>query len=267
VARQPPYTGERLAKLLGELENRPFVHRETLARTPQGRPVELITITDPAAADDSKKTVWLIARQHSWESGTSWALEGALRFLASDEAAAQKIRRETVYKILPLPDPDGVARGGVRFNQFGFDINRNWDTAEPEKMPEIFAMRRAMREWLDSGRSIDVFLTLHNTESVSYVDGAIERSPDGAIARYIHDELTRRTHFHSPGGIRNSLRETPAEGRQTVNQWLALERNVPAYLIELMVDRNEKIGRPPTVADRLSFGRELAQILAEAVRR
>ncbi len=266
VARQPPYTGERLAKLLAELENRPFVLRETLTQTPQGRPVELITITDPDAAEDSKTTVWLMARQHSWESGTSWALEGALRFLASDEAAVQKVRRETIYKILPLPDPDGVARGGVRFNQFGFDINRNWDTAEPEKMPEIFAMRRAMREWLDSGRSIDVFLTLHNTESVSYVDGAIERSPDGVIARYIHDELTRRTHFHSPGGIRNSLRETPAKGRQTVNQWLALERNAPAYLIELMVDRNEKIGRPPTVADRLSFGRELAQILAEAAR-
>ena len=266
VARQPPYTFARLQQLLDELGSRPMLRRQILETTPQGRALELLTVTDPQVPDEEKRVVWLMARQHSWESGTSWALEGALRFSTSEEPAAQQLRRRTVYKILPMADPDGVARGGVRFNHNGYDLNRNWDTATQDKMPEIFAMRRAMRNWLDSSHGIDLFLTLHNTESSSYVSGALGRSPDGEMARFIHDELTKRTHFHSPKGLRDSLEEDPAEGRQTVHQWIALEREAPGYLIELMVDRNEKIGRPPTVADRLAFGRELAQILAEAVR-
>ncbi len=190
-----------------------------------------------------------------------------MRFLDSDDPDAKRIRGQTIFKILPLPDPDGVARGGVRFNHDGFDLNRNWDTATLEQMPEIHAMRRAMRQWLDSGESIDLFLTLHNTESSSYISGALERTPDGEMARYIHDQLTARTHFYSPKGMRNSLASQPDKGRQTVDQWIVLEREVPGYLIELMVDRNEKIGRPPTVHDRKAFGRELAKILAEAVRK
>lgn len=267
IARQPPYTNARLAKLLDELDDRPWFRRETLATTPQGRPLELLTVTDPKTPDDEKRTVWLMGRQHSWESGTSWALEGALRFLASDDPEAQQVRTRTLFKILPLPDPDGVARGGVRFNHNGFDLNRNWDTATPELMPEIHAMRRAMRQWLDGGKSIDLFLTLHNTESSSYVSGALEHTPDGEMARYIHEQLTARTHFHSAKGMRNSLASPPDKGRQTVDQWIVLERHVPGYLIELMVNRNEKIGRPPTVEDRRAFGAELAKILAEAVRK
>ena len=265
IARQPPYTLSRLEQLLDELQG-PHLERETISRTPEGRPLELLTITGSAAPGAEKKTVWLMARQHSWESGTSWALEGALRFLLSDDAEAADLRRKVVFQIFPMPDPDGVARGGVRFNQYGYDINRNWDTADPHKTPEIFAMRSRMRAWLDSGRSIDLFLTLHNTEGVDYLQGGLERGGPRvqAMSRYIWEELSERTHFHAPEGPREGLAETPDPGRQTVNQWLTLERGAPAYIIELMVDRNPKIARPPAVEDRLAFGRELAKILAQA---
>ncbi|MBI1357171.1 MAG: hypothetical protein GC160_22760 [Acidobacteria bacterium] len=265
IARQPPYTFSRLEALLDDLAG-PALRREIVGRSPQGRPLWLLSVTDPAAPDEGKKTVWLMARQHSWESGTSWALEGALRFLASDDPEAAALRRTTLFRIIPMPDPDGVARGGVRFNRSGYDINRNWDTANPEKMPEIFALRAQIRQWLDAGRAIDVFLTLHNTERVDYIQGGLERGGDRvrSMAAYIWEELSRRTHFHSPEGPRESLAQQPDPGRQTVDQWLTLERGVPAYLIELMVDRNPKIARPPSVEDRLSFGRELAKILAEA---
>jgi hypothetical protein len=135
-------------------------------------------------------------------------------------------------------------------------------------MPEISAMRAAIREWLDAGRRIDLFLTVHNTESVDYIEGPV--TPGGGPMRRltasIHEALSARTHFHSPRGPRDSLAELPAKGRQTVNQWLYLERKIPAFLMELMVDRNPKIGRPPLVSDRLEFGGELVQILAEAAR-
>ena len=107
---------------------------------------------------------WLMFRQHSWEAGSSWAGQSALRFLLSADPVAAEMRRTAIFKIFPCGDPDGVARGGVRFNANGFDLNRNWDAVDETKMPEIAAQRKAVLDWVDAGRRVDLFLTLHNTD-------------------------------------------------------------------------------------------------------
>src|SRR2546428_4734847 len=62
-----------------------------------------------------------------------------------------------------MADPDGVARGGIRYNDHGYDLNRNWDAVDPKLMPEVAAQRKAMLDWVDAGRRIDLFLSMHNT--------------------------------------------------------------------------------------------------------
>ncbi|HKE04433.1 MAG TPA: M14 family zinc carboxypeptidase [Blastocatellia bacterium] len=119
----------------------------------------LLTITDESKPDTQKKVIWLMFRQHSWEAGSSWACEGALRFLLSADPITVQMRRTAIFKIFPLCDPDGVARGGVRFNANGFDLNRNWDAVDETKMPEIAAQRKAILDWVDAGRRVDLFLT------------------------------------------------------------------------------------------------------------
>jgi Zinc carboxypeptidase len=118
-------------------------------------------------------------RQHAWEAGSSWAGEGALRFLLSSDPVAAEMRRTAIFKIFPLCDPDGVARVGVRFNANGFDFNRNWGAVNETKMPEIAAQRKAILDWVDAGRRVDLFLTLHNTETSEYLEG-----PPDAEGRY-----------------------------------------------------------------------------------
>ena len=67
----------------------------------------------------------------------------------------------------------------MRFNANGYDLNRNWDTVDPRRMPEIAAQRKAILDWVDSGRRIDFFLTLHNTESEDYVAGPLSAEVQG----------------------------------------------------------------------------------------
>ena len=165
IARQPPYTARHLGALLASLRRHPAMKQETVGKTLGGRPMLLLTVTDPKTPDKNKKVIWLMARQHAWESGTSWVAEGALRFLLSDDPVALEIRRGFVFKIFPMADPDGVARGGVRYNARGYDLNRNWDAVDPALMPEIHSQRKAILDWVDAGRRLDFFLTLHNTES------------------------------------------------------------------------------------------------------
>jgi len=73
-----------------------------------------------------------------------------------------------------MVDPDGVARGGVRFNKYGYDLNRNWDAPDPKLMPEIWAQRKAVLDWVDQGRRIDLFLSMHNNETIDYIATPLE---------------------------------------------------------------------------------------------
>jgi hypothetical protein len=262
IAHVPPYTNRDLARLLKEHHGSPFLRTTAVGKSAGNRDIQLLTITDPSAAETQKRVVWLMFRQHSWEAGSSWAGEGAIRFLLSPEAEA--LRRNTIFKIFPLCDPDGVSRGGVRFNLYGYDLNRNWDIADPKRMPEITAQRKAILEWVDSGKRIDIFLSLHNTETSEYLDGP--PSTAGPLTNRLFQALVEKTTF-APSRPPRPMETTTTPGkpgRMTVIQGLYHDRKINAFLMEQRISFNPKLGRLPTVADRLAFGAALARVVAEA---
>jgi hypothetical protein len=263
IAHVAPYTTRHLDRLLSEFAGSRFLRREAIGKTVRGRDMPLLTVTDPTVPESGKKVVWLMARQHAWETGTSWVADGALRFLLSSDQEAARIRREVIFKIFPMADPDGVAGGGVRFNVNGYDLNRNWDAVDPAKMSEISAQRKAVLDWVDAGRRLDLFLTLHNTETAEYLEGP----EPGDAARRLFRALEETTTFHPSRPLRPSgLATTPGKpGRMTVAQGLYHDRKIPALIMEQMVEYNSKLGRLPTVEDRLTFGAGLAKALAAAV--
>jgi hypothetical protein len=260
IAHTAPYTQRHFDHLLSVRSR--YLSSESIGRSVKGRNLTLLTVTDSATAARAKRVVWLMARQHAWESGTSWTADGAVRFLLSDDPAAARIRKQTVFKVMPIFDADGVAEGTVRFNANGFDNNRNWDVVDAVLMPEIAATRKAIFGWLDSGRRIDVFLALHNTESADYVVGPAEHLD---LGRDLVARLRASTNFHDPASPRTTAASEPAaKGRMTVNEALFAERRVPAFLMETMVERHPVIGRPRTSADFVAFGRGLVISLAAA---
>jgi hypothetical protein len=232
----------------------------TVGRSVEGRPIPLFTITDRAAPDSGKKVIWLMFRQHAWEAGSSWTGDGLIRFVTSSNPNAARIRRETIVKILPLCDPDGVVHGGVRFNRNGYDLNRNWDVIDPVKMPEIAAERRAILDWVDSGKRLDFFLTLHNTETNEYLNGP----PDSSEA--LRPLLTRVFELWSAGNtfaaaqppvFTNVSTTVGQPGRMTVVQGLYHDRHLPAFEVEMRISTHPKLGRRPNVEDRKRSGEEL----------
>ena len=83
IAHCAPYTNQTLAKLRNEIRGNPDFHEQTIGKTVGGRDLLLWTITH--GEDKSKKTIWLMFRQHSWESGCSGVGEGAIRTLLADK--------------------------------------------------------------------------------------------------------------------------------------------------------------------------------------
>jgi hypothetical protein len=86
---------------------------------------------------------------------------------------------------MPLANKDGVARGRIRFNSAGKDLNRNWDKpADPQLAPENAALERWLEQMIKAGQKPDLALELHNDGSgqlhISRPPVAVEnRSHDG----------------------------------------------------------------------------------------
>jgi|GEM_PF-174541 len=280
IARIPPYTLQHLDALLQSIQPHRNLRVEEIGRSVQGRPLQLLTIADPLTPESSsgsspsgkastkpKKTIWILARQHAWEAGTSWVFEGMVRFLLSVDPAARDLRSRYVFKLMPTLDPDGVAAGGVRFNRNGYDLNRNWDLDDAAQMPEIAAAKKAMEQWIAGGNSIDFFLTLHNTESADYLSAPLSEGGEEmrALVNRLNTSLQASTHFYSESGPRDNRSFAAEASRLTADSWVYQKTKSPAMLMELMTDANQKLGHPPTTEDRLNFGAALVRLIDEAL--
>ncbi|MFN3653378.1 MAG: M14-type cytosolic carboxypeptidase [Armatimonadota bacterium] len=266
IAHVPPYTHSDLLRLLREIDRSPAARIEVIGKTVQGRDLHLVTVTDFHVPDAGKRTVWLQARQHAWEAGTSYVLEGALRFLTSEDERARELRRKLVFRFLPMGDPDGSARGKVRFNANGYDVNRHWDEVDLRakdllaSMPEIWYTKKLLLAEVDAGRAIDLMVNMHNTETAEYVDTLADDPASRALVERFQQSLVNRSSFDP------SRPPTFGTGRGTTNS-LYQEKRIPVLLMELRIGTSAKLGRRPSVDDRLRFGRDLVVSMAEAVLR
>ncbi|MCZ7640123.1 MAG: M14 family zinc carboxypeptidase [Verrucomicrobia bacterium] len=95
---------------------------------------------------DAPGRVFLRARAHPWEAGGNWVIEGLLDRLLEDSPEARRFLARYAVYTLPMANPDGVARGGTRFNLAGRDLNRDWERpADPTLAPE----NAALEAWLE----------------------------------------------------------------------------------------------------------------------
>jgi Zinc carboxypeptidase/Cytosolic carboxypeptidase N-terminal domain len=269
IAHVPPYTARELDRLRADAIRHPDFREQVIGKTVGGRDLVLWTVATLPVAKD-KPTVWLMFRQHSWETGSSWAGEGAVRALLRDDSEARRRRQSIVWKVFPLCDPDGVARGGVRFNAHGYDLNRNWDVTDPQAMPEITAQRDAVRGWIQDGHTIALYFSLHNTETGEYLEGPPQKGGEDRfrpLAERFFTILNTETTFAPTTPLRYADITTTAgkTGRMTVVQGLYRDLKIPTFLMEQRISLNPKLGRLPEIPDRIAFGAQLVGAIAKVL--
>lgn len=267
LATAPPYPHSRAVRLLEEIAKSSHARVEAVGRSVLGRELSVVTVTDIAIPDAGKKTIWLQARDHAWESPTSFVAEGALKFAVSDDPAARALREKFILVFTPMVDPDGCALGKVRFNANGWDLNRGWDEVDLrdpvwlQRTPEIWYYKKAIRDYAATGKKISLLIHLHNTIA-EYMSARAPTAADTAMFERFSQTLITHTQFDpsralavTPGFNRSGLGSTP---------WWA-EYGVPMALIELRVAAGKKLGGLPTAEQRTAFGRELLLAMADAV--
>ena len=257
VARLEPYRLSDLDRLLDTIRKHRLVEIATIGKTAGGRNLEIIRIGNPAAP----YRVFLRARAHPWESGSSWVAQGLIqRLLEDDDAAKMFLERYAAY-ILPMANKDGVARGMTRFNVMGKDLNRNWDKPVDRILaPENAALERWLEDMIAAGRRPHLAVELHN-------DGRgllhISRPPVPHLARHLSrmatlENLLRAKTWFTEGSTDSAFRNSGTLG----DGWL-VRYGIDAVVHEFNCNWIEGVKDYPSARHWQTYGGRLAEVFHE----
>ena len=125
IATGFPYNYSRLNSLLDEINGSKNLTTENLITTDNGLNVKLLTISKNPNSKRAK-LVWIICRQHAFESVSNYVMEGMIRYLLSD-SCSRKLLKNHIFKIVPMVDVESVYNGQSGRMSLPKDFNRDWD--------------------------------------------------------------------------------------------------------------------------------------------
>ena len=174
-----PFSFEESIKLTDEIQNKlqnqqnVYFNREILYYSLEGRPMELLTIssrdqiteeheTIPADSKgllpmaernprsrplrfDKKPVIFLTSRVHPGETPGSHVLNGFLDILCDvRNDQGRHLRKNYVFKVIMMLNPDGVSRGYYRLDTMACNLNRMYLDPSKTDHPTIWAARKAV---------------------------------------------------------------------------------------------------------------------------
>ncbi|KAL6442140.1 hypothetical protein ACFW04_002441 [Cataglyphis niger] len=145
-----------------------YYHRECAIKSLEDRRLDVLTISSyhnismeredrlinmfPEKSEErpykfrDKKVIFISARVHPGETPSSFVLNGFLNFLLTrEDQIAIHLRRLYVFKLIPMLNPDGVAKGHYRMDTKGVNLNRVYLNPSEVDHPTIYAARNLIR--------------------------------------------------------------------------------------------------------------------------
>jgi hypothetical protein len=135
----------------------PFTEQFQLAQTRENRSVLALRMCSTEVK--SPPAIWIQARQHAWESGSSWVCRGFVDWLSEQSETARWLVDNVELVIVPIMDVDNVTTGNGGKEANPRDHNRDWDSTPV--YPEVVAAQRQLLGWSLEQR-LDLFVDLHN---------------------------------------------------------------------------------------------------------
>ena len=169
IAPFTPYTITRLYDKIQEWDANDFVSLSEIGQSGEDRHLYMLTITDKSIDNDKKKSVWIHGRAHPSESPCSYHLESLIDLITSESELAKELRKQVVFYIVPIINPDGVFGGYSRSASNGVNIEINWHRPDSLTNPEIRVLKSTIKE-LSSAKPFTLMLNMHSQrdDRVSY---------------------------------------------------------------------------------------------------
>ncbi|MGB7324730.1 MAG: M14-type cytosolic carboxypeptidase [Rubripirellula sp.] len=222
VASQELVSNKDIASWINEFDSKPFISNKEIGQSVNGRPIHSMTIGDPNAAD----SIFILSRQHPPEVTGTIGMMHFVETLCADTPLANQFRRLFQTSVVPIANPDGVAKGYWRANANGVDLNRDWlHFTQPETRAihdELVSLRdrKDGRMWL--------FLDFHSTFNEVFYTAPIQNDlfPAGFTKDWLAAIDDRMPSF-------DVLREEGHNAhRATSKAWVARELGIHAITYE-----------------------------------
>lgn len=237
-----PYSHERHLDLLAWAQEDARVRHETLGQTLDGRAMSLLRIS---GSEQPKHKMWMIARQHPGETMAEWFVEGFLHALLDDDnPLARKLLQSTAFYVVPNMNPDGAARGNLRTNAAGANLNREWQEPSMETSPEVYLVRERMM--LEGG---NMFLDIHGDEELPYnfVAGCEGNASYDDTHAQLEETFKNAYMAISPDfqDVHGYPKDKPGESNMTVAaNWMGDHFRTLSYTIEMPFKDNADLPDP-----------------------
>ena len=176
IARYYPYDIERLDKLEKRQSFKKNCRVIQIGKTAMGWPMKMFIITDNSVPVSKKKAVWIHARTHPSETGSSFVTEGIIDYILKKKAFddVQIDLKKLVFYIVPMVNIDGVAEGNARITPgLGLDLEREWRfqyVVDKRKISDSSAieariLNNTINRLIDEGNNFILAINLHSTNS------------------------------------------------------------------------------------------------------
>ena len=232
-----PYSYERHQDLIHSAQLDIDCQLQVLGQTLDGRDMSLLKVGEEG---EGKKVIWLTARQHPGESMAEWFMEGFIdRLLDEDDGVARSLLNSAVFYLVPNMNPDGSARGHLRTNAKGVNLNREWQTPSMENSPEVYLVREKM---LATG--VDMHLDIHGDEALpfNFVAGcegipSYDERIQGLEEKFKNVLLAITPEFQDDKGYD---KDEPGQANLTVaSNWVGEQFKCLAYTVEMPFKDND----------------------------
>ncbi len=156
-----PYTYDQHLDLVHQAQMSQECELVSIGKTIEGKDIDMLIVGEP---DETKKSIWVIARQHPGESMAEWFMQGLIdRLLDDDDPISRSLLNKAVFYLVPNMNIDGSIVGNLRVNTKGFNYNREWAEPSIENSPEVFHVRNLMDAY-----GCDLNLDIHGDETLAY---------------------------------------------------------------------------------------------------
>ena len=286
VARYYPYPMLRLTQLLKKYEKNPFLKVEEIGTSTQGRPIQMITITNPAFSDENKKRVWIHARTHPSETASSFVVEGLIEMLLSEccNSCKKVDLSKLIFNIVPILNPDGVALGNARVTpDSSYDLERMWYRSgnNPRELletvpSEISAVHSTILRLREEGPDFIAAINLHSKNAFPdwrpflYTNFRQENKETGVkgdsmfISHLSFAKLISRFYCGDTVNVRSSFEiGIPMERKLFPESWwwINFENNVLAVTLETVTGSNGCFEDWKSTMDQFNLGEALGQAI------
>ncbi len=173
LAKYFPYTIGMVDRFRASIAGNPFVREETIGQSAQGRGIVMHTLTDTAVPDAGKQRVWVHAAVHPSETPASFTAEGLVGWLTGGSDEARTLLSRTIFNVVTMANPDGVALGNYRTTSTSVNLENSWASPYTSTVPEIVALRSTIERFMGTAAApgsnpISMLLNLHASHNETY---------------------------------------------------------------------------------------------------